>query len=82
MKTTNQIINLDCPPGHPRPGDLIGWVIEGTGLPEKNPASTFFGNWRWEYHEVKPEIWLKAKPILEKRIKALYHEGIIRYGSW
>jgi len=36
-------IELDCPPGQPRPGDLIDGVIEGTGLPKKEAKSKFFG---------------------------------------
>jgi hypothetical protein len=36
-------IILDCPPGHPRPGDLIAGVIEGTGLELKEAVSKLFG---------------------------------------
>jgi len=75
-------IELDCPPGSPRPGDLIDSVIEGTGLPKKDDCSRFFGNWTWDYSEVSDEKWEKAQPILEERITQLYNEGWIRYGSW
>ena len=40
-------LELDCPPGSPRPGDLLPGVLEGTGL-EKSPEDTtsrLFGNW-------------------------------------
>ncbi len=77
-----QSIELDCPPGLPRPGDLIGWVIEGTGLELRESCSRLFGNWKWDYSDVDPEVWLKVKPILQERIEKLYHAGVIRYGSW
>jgi len=75
-------IELDCPPGHPRPGDLIDGVIEGTGLPKKETVSRFFGNWTWDYSEIPDEEWKRIRPILKERITRLYELGVIRYGSW
>ena len=77
-----QTIELDCPPGSPRPGDLIGGVIKGTGLPTRDTVGRFFGNWTWDYSDIDPEVWAKAQPTLKKRITALYESGAIRYGSW
>lgn len=77
-----QTIELDCPPGSPRPGDLIAGVIEGTGLELKESISRVFGNWMWDYSEVPPEEWKRIQPILEERIVKLYNAGTIRYGSW
>ncbi len=77
-----QTIELDCPPGDPRPGDLIAGVIEGTGLRLKEACSRFFGCWTWEYDEVDPEEWKRIQPILKERVEKLYHSGVIRYGSW
>lgn len=77
-----QTIDLDCAPGSPRPGDLIAGVIEGTGLPAREPVSKFFGNWTWNYNDQSEELWLKARVILKKRITKLYNSGVIRYGSW
>lgn len=77
-----QTIELDCPPGSVRPGDLIGKVIEGTGLPERAARDMCFGNWTFDYNDIDPEIWKNAKPILEQRITELYNKKIIRYGSW
>jgi hypothetical protein len=74
-------IDLDCQPGFPRPGDLIDSVLEGTGLPSRPPVLKFFGNWQWDYNDM-PEVFEAAKPILKERITALYHAGLIRYGSW
>jgi hypothetical protein len=77
-----QTIELDCPPGPPRPGDLIEDVIAGTGLPSRDPANRFFGNWTWDYTDVPEEVFLLAKPVLKERIENLFHRGVIRWGSW
>jgi hypothetical protein len=77
-----QSIELDCPPGSPRPGDLIEGVIEGLGLDQKEPIFRIFGNWKWDYSEVEPDRWEKVKPTLAGRIQELYQAGLIRYGSW
>jgi len=81
-RRTPQTIELDCPPGDPRPGDLIEQVIEGTGLPLRDAVSRFFGNWTWNYEDVSHEKWMEIRPILKQRITALYESGKIRYGSW
>lgn len=74
-------IELDCPPGEPRPGDLIAKVLEGTGLPERETVSRLFGNWAWDYSDMA-EAFMQAQPVLGERITKLYHAGVIRYGSW
>ena len=79
---SEQTIELDCAPGGPRPGDLIGQVIEGTGLPSREPVGKFFGNWTWDYGDVPPEQWKAAQAITRPRIIELYETGKIRYGSW
>ena len=77
-----ETIDLDCPPGHPRPDDLIEGVLDGTGLVAGEPVAMFFGNWTWEF-DVDRETWeTKIQPIIKPRIEALYHEGVIRYGTW
>ncbi len=76
-------IELDCPPGSPRPGDLIAGVLEGTGLPMIETSSRLFGEWTWDYTDlVDQEIWARVQPTLEARITDLYNRGVIRYGSW
>lgn len=77
-----QTIELDCPPGGIRPGDLIEGVIEGLGLPEREPVSMFFGMWTWDYTDIPTEQWEAAKPKLKERIVSLYNGGAIRWGSW
>ena len=68
-----QKIQLDCQPGYPRPGDLINEVIKGTELMAKEPESTCFGNWTWDYSEISEEDWGKIQPTLKDRITKLYH---------
>ena len=80
--TLTKSIELDCPPGLPRPGDLIVFVIEGLGLTLKGTTMRLFGNWEWEFPEVSDERWKEIKPILKKRILTLFSKGLIRYGSW
>jgi hypothetical protein len=84
MVGSTYTIELDCPPGGTRPGDLIGGVIAGTGLPDREPVSKVFGNWTWDYSDVSEisDLWPKIKDTLEQRITALHHSGKIRYGSW
>jgi hypothetical protein len=76
-----QEIALDCPPGDPRPEDLIEAVIEGTGLPAREAESPFMGDWTWNYSDMPADVWAKAKPALRRRIFKLYREGKIRYGK-
>ncbi len=80
--TKRQTIELDCAPGTPRPGDLISSVVKDTGLPKRETVSRFFGNWMWDYSDIPKEKWLKIQPTLKERIEKLYHNGLIRYGSW
>lgn len=79
-------IELDCPPGDPRPSRLIMSVVMGTAIepltdPEC-PVSTFFGNWTWQYPEVSDETWKEVQKVTRPRIVELYNKGVIRYGSW
>lgn len=82
-------IEIDCPPGGPRPGDLIGEIVKGTileGLPAAHPDATvarFFGCWQWNFTaNVSAEEWVEVQKIIEPRIRLLFAAGVIRYGSW
>ena len=77
-----QEIELDCKPGDPRPGDLIGGVIDGTGLPLREDIFRWMGLWVWDYSDIEKQIWEKAQPLLKRRIRSLHKRGLIRYGSW
>jgi hypothetical protein len=77
-------IELDCAPCGPRPFNLLPGVIAGLGLkldPEK-PNGTFFGNWTWTIPEDQAAHYETVRDQVEERIKKLYHDGYIRYGSW
>ena len=81
-KKVVQTIDIDCAPGFPRPGDLIGEVIKDTGLPTRDTGRRLFGNWTWDYSDIDPEIWKKANPVIAERLKKLYNTGRCRYCSW
>lgn len=78
---TNWRIEMDCEPGPTRPGDLLPEVLEGLGV-EKDPADTlyrFMGNWVWEF-QTSPETYIRVKPTIFERIKALHTKNRIRWG--
>lgn len=74
-------LELDCPPGAPRPDDLIDGVLKDTGLTLGEPTK-FFGNFCWEIPADQNALYLKNRETIKARIEALYNEGVIRYGSW
>lgn len=79
-------IEIDCPPGRPRPGELIFNVLAGTGLVlgDFEEPTKLFGNWMWVLRDDagKDEVYTAAKPKLKAKIEQLYHNNVIRYGSW
>ena len=79
---SKQTIELDCPPGDLRPGDLLPDIVKDTGLTVVKSSSRFFGWWTFNYSDVDEETWKKANPIIRERIQALYKQGRIRAGSW
>lgn len=83
MRGNRQTIELDCPPGIIRPWDLIAGVIEGTPLtlPAKRPPA-FFGQCEWVFTMEQEQWEREIVPVIKPRIEALYHSGVIRYGSW
>jgi len=81
-----QTIDIDCPPGHPRPGDLIGGVIDGLGIADRaeppiDQVTPFFGNACYSFR-VPDDEWKRIQPVLKERLVALYEAGIARYCSW
>lgn len=77
-----QQIELDCAPGTPRPNTVLEDVLKGTGIPVKEPVSTVFGNWTFDYSDVPAETWNKHIDQIADRIREAYGAGRIRYGSW
>ena len=84
LNPTRYSIELDCAPGWPRPSDLLPGVLEGTGvtLDVENTTMRLFGNWQWLIPDDQVEAFLAARETIKARIKALYENGTIRYGSW
>lgn len=78
----DQTIEIECPPGPPRPGDLIKKIVEGSGLPLRKEVSRSFGLWTWDYSDLTPEEWAKAEKIIAPKLKELYAKGIARYISF
>jgi hypothetical protein len=78
---SKQEIHLECPPGEPRPGDLIAELIRDTGLPLRDASSRLFGNWEWDYSDIARTVWEKAVPLIERRMTDLYGRSIIRAGQ-
>ncbi len=76
------VLELDCAPGLPRPGDLLPGVLKGTKLKLDRPSSMFFGNWAWVIPAEQEALYEKNRNKIAKRIKALYEVGAIRYGAW
>lgn len=85
-RVEEQSIELDCPPGNPRPGDLFPGVLRGTGLTPSDFALTskLFGNWTWHLtNPAKSDLFEEVRyTSIKERVEALYHAGCIRYGSW
>lgn len=80
-------IEIDCPPGLPRPGELFPGVLKGTGLKEADFTNTsrFMGAWVWVLNEGSPDRDTKftaSKSIFKERLEELYHQGVVRYATW
>ena len=79
---TTMEIGIDCPPGGPRPGELLPEVLMGTGITVGEPTVKFFGFWRWTITEEQREIYNKARETIKNRLTNLYERGHIRYAEW
>jgi len=75
-----RIIQIECPPGDPQPGDLIGGVIRHTGLPLRESVRGPCGWWTWDYSDISPERWKQARSTIHQRLVQLHERGMIRYG--
>jgi hypothetical protein len=81
-KKRYQEIVLDCPPGFPRPDDLLPAALEGTSLQIKPAVSKIFGAWTWDYSDVPENEYKTNLMKLKANITRLFRQGEIRYGSW
>lgn len=77
-------IEIDCPPGHTRPSDLLPGVLNNTGITidPTDTQSRFFGCYTWIVPAEDVPAFLENREKIAERISALYHAGVIRYGSW
>ena len=81
-KKMPQCIELDCEPFQVRPDVHMKQVIKETGLPTRDPCSTRFGRWAWDYSDVPLERWIQVLPVIKERIIGLFEQHCIRYGAW
>ena len=72
-------VELDCPPGTLRPGDLFSELLKTTQLKEENfkLCSRFFGNWTWEFIE-ENSIYEEKRETIKEIITEWYSQGVIR----
>ena len=80
-------IELDCPPGTPRPNDLIAGVLAETGFEVEDfeTGPPFFGHQVWILKESADKDALFTairREVIKDRVVKLYNDGIIRYGTW
>jgi hypothetical protein len=80
-------IEMDCPPGDPRPFDLIEGVLKDTGLTAEDfdTGRPFFGHQMWVLKEnaEKEALYIEHRhKTIKPRIVNLNERNIIRYGSW
>lgn len=77
-----QMIELAPWPEGKRPKELIEGIIEGLGLPAREPSLIWMNTWVWSYGDIPEEYWEIIKPKLKDRIEQLLIIGIIKWGSW
>jgi hypothetical protein len=80
-------LDLDCLPGDIRPPHVFAMLIEDTELTEgdfEDSGRTIFGMREYLVRPNHKSIarFREAQPVLERKIREFYDEGVIRYGSW
>lgn len=76
------VIELDCAPDDPRPGELIEGVIAGLDITATGEPSTMLGCWTWHF-DIDGEVWERdIIPVIQDRIRQLFFDEQIRYGAW
>jgi hypothetical protein len=74
-------IEIDCPPGAPRPDEYMKDICKDILKQEyHNPISTFFGEWDWKFEVLKSEADGIKEKIMDY-LKSLYYKNCIRYGA-
>ena len=77
-------IEIDAPPGATRPDIWMRQLLKEVNLDleYKDPESTIFGCWTWNYSELNDETWAKLSQKAEEYLTIVYNRGHIRYASW
>lgn len=75
-------LEIDCAPGHVRPGDLLPQVLKGTGIVLGEPQSRFFGCWQWVIPPEHVLAYSENRLVIETRLRELYERGAIRFAGW
>lgn len=78
------VLVIDCPPGNPRPIDILSDLCFNCSLDQANFVlkSRFFGAWSWEVEENYLETYKLKIDDIGKYLKNSYHSGEIRYAEW
>jgi hypothetical protein len=86
LRYKNFSIEIDCPPGDPRPCDLIYGVIDGSGLvvDDFDTAPPFYGHQTWilKACPIREQKFKSSKPVFKERLLELYNKGLVRCCSW
>jgi hypothetical protein len=56
-------------------------LLRGTGIPMRDSVSRLFGIWEWDYNDIPREVWEAAVPIIMRRLRRHYRNGVIRAGQ-
>ncbi len=80
-------IQIDCPPGNPRPPEVFASTIQDTDLTAEDfvdPGVTFFGCQEYLV-KANPESisrYLRARQTIGERLCSMYEHGIVRGVTW
>jgi hypothetical protein len=78
-------IVLDCPPGAPRPSDVLLPVLRGAGLSldDFGEPDCSFGEWTYTMDPAKTHLATPERVLAVGRgLVELYNRGVVRYASW
>jgi hypothetical protein len=80
------IVNIDCPPGPPRPGELIIGLAPILGISESDippPSSVLFGEWTYKFVGIMDQADFDVKQNeIKDYLFDLYDQGLARYVSF
>lgn len=79
-------IQIDCPPGAPRPDFWLPEVIKDTGLESADfqVTSKLFGHWIFQLTNTEKSGVFddkSKKSVIVNRLRDLYNDGRIRYAE-